>query len=604
MCDNSVISVRLAVEEKPVAFLVCLFYFLEMMEELNGARPRPVISRVCLGGKSLELEAGSVTALVGPNNSGKSHFLDQLEAQIAGEDSDFSKLGEGLITELEIEWLETGSLTDEACALWADENLTLTQSGNYKVKIPEHFSSSFGGLGSFVQPHEVKAVFSGTSNLRSLVGYFVRRDGPLSRAQESSLKNLKEDSLAKRVWHDRAALAKVTNYFSEVFGEPLSVYDIGEGTIGFKIALPSNEMPRVGESYSLNQRLEMDQHPKIWQQGLGMQSVLGILLGLYADDRPIVLLDEPEAFLHPPQALRLGQILREVAQNEKRQIFCATHDKNVLSGLAGGDQKTLSIIRLKKTAKAKAESKYSCSLIPSTFNDDIRSRSRIRHTHLLDGLFSEAVIIVENEKDAFFFSEALNSLPEDLAAEFQPSSICFVGVGGKNNIPSTFGLLRSLRTPTVIIADTDFIVSDKRDHSGGPFSKVLAAVDAQNVDDLIECRNDIESFILSNGYSKLEKIPADKYDGKRKNLLNNELTQLDDNPQLLSKIDHLNNSLAGVPLCLVPGGQLEDLDKDVGGHGTSWVKKAIEQEVFKNEVTTTFMVKVLGKVRREINSEF
>ena len=594
----------LAVYGKAVAFLACLFYFLGMVEELNGVGPRPVISRVRLGEESLSLEAGSVTALVGPNNSGKSHFLDQLEAQIAGADSEFSKRGEGLITELEFEWMESGSLTEATCASWANENLTLTQSGSYKVKVPEHFSSSLGGLGRFVQLDEVKAIFSGTSNLRSLVGYFVRRDGPLARAQESSLKNLTEDSLAKRVWHDDAALEKVTNYFAEVFGEPLSVYDIGEGTIGFKIAPPSNDMPRVGESYSFNQRSEMDRHPKIWQQGLGMQSVLGILLGLYADNRPIVLLDEPEAFLHPPQALRLGQILREVAEDEKRQIFCATHDKNVLSGLAGGDQKTLSIIRLKKTANGNGESSYSSSLISSAFNDDIRSRSRIRHTHLLDGLFSEAVIIVENEKDAFFFSEALSARPEDLAAGFQPSSICFVGVGGKNNIPSTLGLLRSLRTPTVIIADTDFIVSNKRDHSGGPFGKVLAAIGARNEHDLIKCRDDIEKYIVSINRSKLEGVPADKYEGKRKSLLNNELTRLDRNLPLLSKIDQLNKNLAEVPLCLVPGGQLEDLGKDIGGHGTDWVKKAIDQEIFKNEVTITFMEKVLGKVRREINSEF
>lgn len=574
-----------------------------MGNNANHGVVKPTITNIKIGEANICLKAGTVTALVGPNNSGKSHFLDQLEAQLAGVDSAFSKQNEGLITRAEIQWQGRGHSSEEICASWANENLTLSRSGWYEANVPEHFSSHLTALNSFIGLGEVQTIFSGASSLGCLVGYFVRRDGPLNRVQESHLKDLKEDSLAKRVWHDNAALKKVTEYFHEVFGEPLSVYDIGEGTIGYKIAPTSENMPRIGESYSSSQRAEMDGHPKAWQQGLGMQSVLGILLGLFADDRPIVLLDEPEAFLHPPQAHRLGQILRKVAEQEGRQIFCATHDKNLLSGLAGGQKDTLSIIRLQRTVDDNGQSKYSFSLIPPNFNEDIRNKSRIRHTHLLDGLFSDAVIIVENEKDAYFFSEALESLAEELPSGLQPSSICFVGVGGKNNVPSTFELLRSLTAPTVIIADTDFIVSENRHHSGGPFSKVLKETSARNENDLNSFRNEIEEFILSEAGSELEGVPEDKYEGRRKKLLNKKLTKLHLNPPLLSRVERLNEKLTEIPLCLVPGGQLEDLEPKISGHGTDWVTEAIAIRAFENEATKYFMGTVLEKVRDQIGSQ-
>lgn len=574
-----------------------------MSNNANYGVVKPTITNLQIGEANICLKPGTVTALVGPNNSGKSHFLDQLEAQIAGVDSAFSKQNEGLITRVEFQRQGHGQLSEEICALWASENLTLSRSGRYEANVPEHFSSQLTAINRFISLDEVQTTLSGASSLGCLVGYFVRRDGPLNRVRESHLKDLKEDSLAKRVWHDQAALNKVTEYFHEVFGEPLSVYDIGEGTIGYKIAPASEKMPRIGESYSSHHRAEMDGHPKAWQQGLGMQSVLGILLALFADDRPIVLLDEPEAFLHPPQAHRLGQILRKVAEQEGRQVFCATHDKNLLSGLAGSEKETLSIIRLQRTVDDYGKSKYSFSLIPPTFNQDIRDKSRIRHTHILDGLFSDAVIIVENEKDAYFFSEALESLAGELRTNLQPSSICLVGVGGKNNVPSTFELLRSLTAPTVIVADTDFIVSENRHHSGGPFSKVLKETGARDDNELISLRNEIEEFILREEKSELQGVPEDKYEGRRNKLLNNKLKKLHLNPSLSTKVEQLNEKLKGVPLCLVPGGQLEDLEPNITGHGTDWVRKAINKRAFGNEATKSFMDTVLEKVRVQIDSQ-
>ncbi|MDU7102574.1 MAG: hypothetical protein E6332_04675, partial [Corynebacterium sp.] len=75
------------------------------------------------------------------------------------------------------------------------------------------------------------------------------------------------------------------------------------------------------------------------------------------------------------------------------------------------------------------------------------------------------------------------------------------------------------------------------------------------------------------------------------------------NPPLLTKVEQLNEKLTGTPLCLVPGGQLEDLEPEVSGHGTDWVRKAINKRAFENEATKSFMDTVLQKVRVQIDSQ-
>ena len=65
-------------------------------------------------------------------------------------------------------------------------------------------------------------------------------------------------------------------------------------------------------------------------QGDGMRSFAAVLLHiLAANNHPIQFLDEPEAFLHPPQARLLGKYIAE-SRREKSQLFIATHSTDFL----------------------------------------------------------------------------------------------------------------------------------------------------------------------------------------------------------------------------------------------------------------------------------
>jgi predicted ATPase len=63
-----------------------------------------------------------------------------------------------------------------------------------------------------------------------------------------------------------------------------------------------------------------------------MKSFLGLLLNILVSSYLFVFVDESEAFLHPPQARLLGRMLGE-DKGAHNQVFIATHDSDVLTGL-------------------------------------------------------------------------------------------------------------------------------------------------------------------------------------------------------------------------------------------------------------------------------
>ena len=64
-----------------------------------------------------------------------------------------------------------------------------------------------------------------------------------------------------------------------------------------------------------------------------MRSYASVILHLLAPITPsILLLDEPEAFLHPPQARLLGEIIA-AERPSRAQLVVATHSPDVLHGL-------------------------------------------------------------------------------------------------------------------------------------------------------------------------------------------------------------------------------------------------------------------------------
>src|SRR5438552_2098735 len=80
----------------------------------------------------------------------------------------------------------------------------------------------------------------------------------------------------------------------------------------------------------------------------------------------LILIDEPEAFLHPPLARRLGQAIADIARDRDARVVAATHSAEFLRGCVESPAAT-SIVRLtyeRQTGEATARSLSTSELRP------------------------------------------------------------------------------------------------------------------------------------------------------------------------------------------------------------------------------------------------
>jgi energy-coupling factor transporter ATP-binding protein EcfA2 len=241
---------------------------------------------------------------------------------------------------------------------------------------------------------------------------------------------------------DKAAKQSLLKEAVRVFGKAIWL----DGTRGNKLCL------RVAEDINIpaaEDRLEPEKMRKyrlIEDEGDGFKSYMGTCVTLLLGQRPICLIDEPELCLHPPQAYALGRFIGKYGVSTDRTTFLATHSSHILRGIV--EQTTqLEIIRL-----SRANSRFSGKKVSHDRIHACIEKPSTKVETILDGLFAEAVTIVESEGDRLVYSTTW----ERLANEFR-HDVHFVSVGGIGGIADTCHLYRNLKIPVCVIADLDLL---------------------------------------------------------------------------------------------------------------------------------------------------
>jgi predicted ATPase len=140
------------------------------------------------------------------------------------------------------------------------------------------------------------------------------------------------------------------------------------------------------------------------EQGDGMRSFVGVLLNVFVLNYSMLFIDEPEAFLHPPQARLLGKMLAKDLPKD-RQLFLATHSESFLKGLLDANVLNLKIVRIQREGTINKVSVLNSSEINKIWEDSL-----LRHSNILDGLFHSKVVICESDSDSRFFSAVISAL--------------------------------------------------------------------------------------------------------------------------------------------------------------------------------------------------
>jgi hypothetical protein len=242
---------------------------------------------------------------------------------------------------------------------------------------------------------------------------------------------------------------RISGYFRQAFGQDLSVFRLGGNSwpllVGDRPAVLPDE-DRLSTTY--NERLVAATVP-LQDQGDGMRSFATVILRMLAlGNHSLLLLDEPEAFLHPPQARLLGEFIAK-ERPQHAQLFIATHSPDVLQGLLNAAPGHLRVVRLKRDGTVNRVKELDKALARKISADPV-----MKFTSVLSGVFHQRVIICESDADCMFYSSILD-IPDVHGSQFP--DVLFVQAGGKHRMAALAEALRALDVDVDVIADFDLL---------------------------------------------------------------------------------------------------------------------------------------------------
>jgi len=534
-------------------------------------KPKASISKLSFsGGSSFTLDENDKIILVGPNNSGKSQSL----REIIGICQNGKKDRTVVVTGLEI--TKTGST--EELKLFLEENADYVNS-NYRY---DDWQINENHLGFWNQDYLLNQLYPG----------FIKNIDANDRLNICNQQNSTSPGQQKTkpqhiLYDDEVMMMKISELFRRAFGKSL-MFDFRGGS---KLPIHVGEQPeiqgvvdRVGDIYVQ----EVRQHPLLDVQGDGMKSYAGILFEAIVTNLDMILIDEPEAFLHPPQMRKLGETL---SSEVRGQLIVATHSSDILRGFLEGTRGNVRILRIRRDQDTNIVSEASAEIIK-----ELWEKPELRYSNALEGIFHEQTIICEDDSDC----RLINSVSDHLAtgSEEQWQDTAYVPTGGKHGIPKVANVLRRIGVPVKAVFDIDFLsertlVKSTVDAFGGIWeeiepiwSRVDSAVrDGNKPKSVPQIKAVIESIIHNSNTEELPKgdiIEAMKQ-GKPWSEVKRYGIRGIPNGNAQCDFNDLKTRLENIGIFIVPVGEIENFCQEIGSHGPKFVTKLLSKVPLDDE---------------------
>lgn len=435
-------------------------------EEKSSPGPAHIHVRrlVFSDGTQVPLEQNSILLLTGPNNVGKSSCLREIRDYLLE-----ARRPRPVLSEIAVAL--HGGLDDFKTAI---AELGVRDAGGGIVKIytreyhldrierdyEEHFIGSI--------PMLFFVAYLGAAERLALTEP-VRRGDYLRNAPDSPLQWLELDEDAE---------SRVSSIFRRTFGSEIVLNTLAGDSLVLHVASCDEERPTTAKDYSR----WLGTKPMLHRQGDGMRSFIGTMLSLLVHPRNIVLIDEPEAFMHPPQARRLAEVIATETSNNS-QVIVATHNDELVRALLDASGDRVTVARITREGDQNAVTVLRSEQIVELWTDPI-----LRTSDVLSALFHDVAILCEGESDARFLRSMLDATRTDVR---DPDARIY-HFGGKDRLASIAASLRALAVPVVAVVDID-VLSDK-----GKFLSLYHAMGGS--DPTVE--RDVQTLIASVGARK------------------------------------------------------------------------------------------------------
>lgn len=556
------------------------------------------------GGQEVALQRSGVTVIVGANNTGKSTILREI--------SDCTRLEPmqsraGAIAVQSIEARKAGEERDLMAWLGATSSFRVNGNNAGFQRGPvshtaymalatawKHGKSQFGPLAHFL-------LFYGDA------------EGRLRLATQAQMRDSIGDPPEHPVHYlqdDKGLMAQISSVSEEVFGVPLTLDTLAR-SIRLRIGRLDLDAPPV-DDVNPEYRQAMGALPSLDVQGDGMRSFMGQLLSIMTGAFPIVLLDEPEAFLHPPQAYALGAQIGSHSKLRGVQSIVATHDRNFLTGvLSSGVEVT--VLRLERTGDRIEASRLDSAKLGLLWRDPL-----FKYANVLEGLFHRLVVLAEAHVDCAFLGAALDC-PGRVSPPVPRNEILFVPTGGKGAMAKTAAALSAVGVPVVVAPDLDMLSDEVAlkqlvEAVGGVWTAELSRLWNIATTDIRSKREPakvshvlgaVETVLKQHiGEDYSEEIQAEvrgqlRTSGSRWGSLKvHGMSSFDGAARVAA--DRLLDELDSVGVVLVRDGELERLAPEVAtSKGSKWLGDALDAGAQCNDLAQAHVDRILAAGNRE-----
>ncbi len=541
-------------------------------DEVQPSRPELWFNTITFSDENtLILEKDSIVVFVGPNNAGKSAALRELETWVA-------RSTPGVV-------IKNANLHKEGTA--ADLRTYLDINAQKNGTLP---NLHYGGIGFNIHDSNLK-FFDRPDDRHPVAAFFANRLSTENRitASNAAPSIALHQDIPNHPIHlllmDEELAQHISDKFKYAFGEDLIPFRAGGNQFPLYVGQkPMCEKDELSKEFVV--ALKESSVP-LANQGDGMRSFASVILHvLAAPSHSIQFLDEPEAFLHPPQARLLARDLAE-SKVGNVQLFIATHSTDVLEGLIEGGSDRVRIVRLRREGDVNHIRELDKERTRAVVDDTLARFSRV-----FEGIFFEHVFICEADADCMFYHSILNL--RSISGDRRPD-VLFVHASGKHRMARLAEMLRSLDVPVSVIADID-ILNEKETFSnlfetlGGDWDEVKnnwkAVCDAVDGKHPPHNAEQVKTFILKelDEISGTELFPKEKERAIRKvfkitsswGIMKSSGRTALPSGQPTQQFDWLLEKCQNCGLWIVPVGELEGFCRSSGSHGPAFVEKTLE----------------------------
>lgn len=426
------------------------------------------------------IELGKFTLLVGPNNVGKSQTLKDIHKKLLkGHDADtilISKVTvdrpksfDGLFEGLDVR------VDDVNVGHHIIDSVTSDFAPNAMIRIPLESHRQ-----NFEQDKTLDYTFQFFSKFRV---FYMDSESRLKIASKSPNYIPAENSPINLIQALYGSLGEFDQNLKDAFYSTFGMDIKLDYSSGLELRLAvSKEFEDIPQDPRAAYPV-MKKYPSIELQGDGFRSFVAVILSLLLSKNKVVLLDEPEAFLHPEQARRLGKWISDHTESFPCQIVVATHNANFLSGILSGRQ-AADIYRLNRSDNITSFIKITADATQALSRSPILSSQRV-----LEGIFSRGVVVCESDSDRVVYSTVA-------IHEHSNQEILFIHAHNKQTVKNVVTLLNNASIPTVAIVDIDIMNSE------ADLSQALQAFNrSEDITEILELRSEVAGHIeeLSEG---------------------------------------------------------------------------------------------------------